>query len=146
MIFTYFSMKGIETRLAEKDPKLILTITNQQSQLWSRNFLIDILSDIFQQNVSLLRNIILYEYSGVSFESYIALNHFLARLDESMNNHIISARATCKILTIFKTEMTTETFKTFLTFFTCIITFTSLAEKGFPNPFRHQALSKLGTY
>ena len=107
----HFSMKGIETRLAEKDPKLILTITNQQSQLWSRIFLINILSDIFQQNVfliSLFRNIILYEYSGVSFESNIALNHFLARLDESMNSHIISARATCKILTIFKTEMTTK--------------------------------------
>ena len=81
-------MKGIETRLAEKDPKLILTITNQQSQLWSRNFLINILSDIFQQNVfliSLFRNIILYEYSGVSFESNIALNHFLARFNEKMN-------------------------------------------------------------
>ena len=33
----HLSLKGIETIWAEKDPKL-LTITNQQSQLWSRNF------------------------------------------------------------------------------------------------------------
>ena len=89
-----------------------ININNHNSTITTvvTEFLINILSDIFQQNVSLLRNIILYEYSGVSFESNIALNHFLARLDESMNNHIISARATCKIvfLTIFKTEMTTK--------------------------------------
>ena len=72
-----------------------ININNHKSTITTvvTEFLINILSDIFQQNVSLLRNIILYEYSGVSFESNIALNHFLARFNEKMNIWNVSVRA-----------------------------------------------------